>query len=212
VYGNHDYHQDPCACSEKDADCAQVNPDESDFRFFQMPGTSYFVERPELGIEIVGLDLNNFHDGVDASQDDDPDSMVFGECGMTSCLGSCLQIIKNRTSKAFDLFYSRMEKSKAESLVVVSHYPTDYFAAAPKFLSTLRDDSKHSIVYFGGHRHSTDKDSTYSIEPNSNWVVGGGGGYSCDSQKQGFVVGEIWGDSSITTYPVYLPPGSCCSP
>ena len=36
------------------------------------------------------------------------------------------------------------------------------------------------------------------------------GSGTCASKKQGFVVGEIWGDSSVTTYPV-LVDKKCCS-
>jgi len=209
VYGNHDYHQDPCACSNDLADCAQVNYEEDNLEYFQMPGTSYFKEFPGMGIEVVGLDLNNFCDAPQ-SPEDSAEHLVFKECFMTDCLTDCIQVMKNRTRDGLDLFLQRAKESTAKSLVVFSHYPTDYLTGAPDLLEALMDNSRHNITYFGGHRHSVDNTSTLSIEPNKNWLVGGGGGFSCDSEKQGFVVGEIWGDSSVTTYPV-LVDFKCCS-
>jgi hypothetical protein len=206
VYGDHDYRKDPCACTAHDDECAQTNYDKDNFELFQMPGTSYFHSYPELGVELVGLDLNNFQNAASSAED-----LMFQDCFKTKCAFKCLDFMKNRTQAGLDLFYERAKVSKQKSLVVFSHYPTDYFEAVPRFLETLKDNSSHGITYFGAHRQATDQSGT-SIEPNTNWVVGGGGGDICErNSKQGFVFGEIWGDSSITVTPVYVDSGVCCS-
>ncbi|CAK0894525.1 unnamed protein product [Prorocentrum cordatum] len=202
VYGNHDLFEASCACSEDVSQCAQVNYDEDNRDFFVMPGPSYYKEFPDLGIEIVGLDLNHFALGDRAKSESEL------KLGVTA---QCISAVRNRTQQGFDLFFERAEKSNATSLVVFSHYPTDYFSLAPKFLAGLRDNSRYGITYFGGHRHSTDNDSTTSTRPNTNWVVGGGGGWGCDSDKQGFVVGEVHVDGSVSTRAVLVPPGTCCA-
>jgi len=211
VYGDHDYHKDPCACTPDDEKCAQTNYDKDDFLYFRMPGTSYFHEYPELGIELVGLDLNNFQNGADFEDENSADELMFQDCFKTACAFKCLDYMKNRTQRSLDLFYDRAKKSTQKSLVVFSHYPTDYFRAAPKFLETLSDNSTYGITYYGAHRQTIDQ-SGVSIEPNTNWVVGGGGGDKCKTTStQGFVVGEIWGDSSITSTPVAVDNSACCA-
>jgi len=211
VYGNHDYRSDPCACADVEAECAQVNYDEQNLEYFQMPGTSYFRAFPEMAIEIVGLDLNNFCDASPETPGRGPGDLAFGECARSGCVAKCVSVIRNRTLEALELFFNRNSESTAKSLVVFSHYPTDYFTSSPDFLRALADNSRHNITYFGGHRHGVDNASAVSIEPNKYWVVGEGGDESCDADRQqGFVVGEIAGDSSITTYPVFVD-GGCCS-
>lgn len=211
VYGDRDYRKDPCACTSDDKQCAQISYDEDDFEHFQMPGTSYFHEYPEMGIELVGLDLNNFQNGADFKDNNTPADVMFLDCFKTSCAFKCLDLMKERTEAGLDLFHERMAKSKQKSMVVFSHYPTDYFRTAPKFLDALKNNSARDITYFGAHRQTTDQ-TGIPIKPNTNWVVGGGGGDTCDSSKQGFVVGEIWGDSSITVTPVYVDDSEiCCS-
>jgi hypothetical protein len=211
VYGDRDYHKDPCACTPDDSQCAQTNSEKNNFEYFQMPGTSYFHEYPELGIELVGLDLNNFQNAGDFKDESQAGETMFQDCFKTACAFKCLDYMKNRTQRSMDLFYDRVKTSKQKSLVIFSHYPTDYLRTAPKFLETLRDNSKYDITYYGAHRQTTDQ-SGVSIEPNTNWVVGGGGGDKCDlTSQQGFVVGEIWGDSSITSTPVYVDNSMCCS-
>jgi hypothetical protein len=211
VYGDTDYRKDPCACTMQDEECAQVNFDKDNLDRFQMPGTSYYHEYPELGIELVGLDLNDFQNGGDLRPGATgvEQANAFQDCFKTTCAFMCAGTMKNRTQRALNLFNERVKRSGQKSLVVFSHYPTDYLTSAPDFLENLRDDSTYGITYFGAHRQTTDQ-SGVSIAPNANWVVGGGGGDACASQKQGFVVGEIWGDSSITASAVYVEPGPCC--
>jgi hypothetical protein len=212
VYGERDYRKDPCACTLDDKECAQVSYDEDDFEHFQMPGTSYFHEYPEMGIELVGLDLNNYQNGDNFKDtDDSPAELMFLDCFKTSCAFKCLDVMKNRTSAGLNLLHERMANSKQKSMVVFSHYPTEYFRTTPTLLDALRDNSARDITYFGAHRRTTDQ-SGVSIKPNTQWVVGGGGGDTCDSSKQGFAVGEIWGDSSITVAPVYVDSttSTCC--
>jgi len=209
VYGDRDYRKDPCACTMQDEECAQVNFDKDNLDRFQMPGTSYSLEYPALGIELVGLDLNDFQNGADLGTSGVEQANAFQDCFKTTCSFMCAGTMKNRTQRSLNLFYERVKSSRQKSLVVFSHYPTDFLVSSPDFLETLTDDSSHSITYFGAHRQTTDQ-SGISIAPNTNWVVGGGGSDTCASEKQGFVVGEIWGDSSITASPVYVAPGPCC--
>jgi hypothetical protein len=204
VYGNHDLLEDPCACSRNTQDCAQVNGNESNLDFFFMPHTSYFREHPDLGLEVIALDLNRY---VQGNKHKTP---YFIQCKHTQCEADCYDIQHIRAEESFRLFHERAAISPAPNLVVFSHYPTDYFSAAPDFMAGLRNSSKHHIEYFGGHRHNVDQTSTASTAPNNNWLVGGGGGSNCDGEQQGFVVMEIGLFFDITTYPVLVDHSACC--
>jgi len=206
VYGNHDYHHDPCACSEDPTACAQVNSNVSNLDYFVMPDVSYYLPHPELDMEIVGLDLNTYVLAWNSAIK----SHEFEDCQYSPCPAQCKQNAQKRTHEAFHLFHTRRKESTAKNLLVFSHYPTDYFKTAPHFMEGLRDASKR-IVYFGGHRHDVDHSTTTSIHPNVNWLVGGGGGWSCDGAKQGFVVGEINDDFDVHTYSVLVSPDTCCA-
>lgn len=210
VYGNHDYQHDQCACSEKLEHCAQVNNDTNNLNFFQMPSWTYWMPKPELDLEIVGMDMNFFMNGFVPGIT--KKELGFADCAHTYCPSECYYISEIRSKVSVDIFNDRLENSPAKNLLVFSHYPTDYFKPLPSFLNSLRNNSKHDIYYFGGHRHNVDQVTTVSIEPNVNWLVGGGGGYSCDGEQQGFVVGEINEDYSITTYSVLIPFEVCCVP
>jgi len=206
VYGNHDYQHDPCACG---GTCAQVNHDITDRDFFFMPGNSYFREHPELDIEIVGLDLNQYMDAWKAGD------LTPLDCGYTSCKAECEATLEKRATEAFGLFFNRTDHSNAKNLIVFSHYPTDYFKRSPEFLNELKSTKRNDggvrhVEYFGGHRHNVDQTSTVSIAPNSNWLVGGGGGWSCDGEEQGFVVGEIDKAGAMNTYSVLVDSQICC--
>lgn len=199
VYGNHDYHADPCVCSERLEDCAQINDNISNLDYFYMPNTSWFREHPELNAEVIALDMNYY-------------TWVNYTCGNTPCPSQCRHNLKVRMDAAFDLFYERARRSEARNLVVFSHYPTDYFWGFPDFLAELSNSSRHHVEYFGGHRHNVDQRSCTSTAPNSNWLVGGGGGWGCEphyGQEQGFVVGEI-GTGGLRTYPVLVNYSLCC--
>lgn len=133
-------------------------------------------------------------------------------CNWTPCEEKCRKNLRERNDAAFELFYKRAVKSRAENLVVFSHYPTDYFWGFPEFLDELRKNDTHNIHFFGGHRHNVDRSSTTSIEPNDSWLSGGGGGWGCEwyGKEQGFVVGEIGADGVISTYPVIIDMDICC--
>lgn len=208
IYGNHDYQHDPGACSDNLADYAQVHNDPNNLDFFQMPSWTYWMPRPELDIEIVGMDMNHYINGFVPHMT--REEQGFADCQHTPCAGQCYWLSEIRANVSLEIFNSRLTNSTAKNLIVFSHYPTDYFLPIPEFLDQLKDNSKHDIFYFGGHRHNVDSWTTISIEPNVNWVVGGGGGYSCDGQQQGFVVGEVHEDYSITTYSVLVPYEVCC--
>jgi len=197
VYGNHDMINDPCACAEDDQACVQVNANVSDLSSFYMPSLNWNKEHPELGLEVIGMDLN---------------TIAAEECGASEwqCPKErCMEVRQKRSEQAFNLFFERAQSSTAKNLLVFSHYPTDYLQYRPDFLRALRDNSKHHIEYFGGHRHGVDQTSTVSTWPNSNWVVGGGGGYGCDG-AMGFVVGEIADDLTVKTYSVLVDSAVCC--
>jgi len=211
VYGNHDLQHDKCAYSDDLADCAQVNDDPDNLAFFYMPSLNWFKEHPELGLEVVALELNHLMLGWDKSRT--AAEQEFEDCQYTSSKERCIETARKRAGEAFELFKERAAATSAKNLLVFSHYPMDFFtAAAPEFLDQLKDNSRYSLFYFGGHRHNVDNSTTASILPNVNWLVGGGGGWSCDGSDQGFLVGEIGEDFGIHTYPVFVEKGLCCQP
>jgi len=195
VYGNHDYHHDPCAWSDDEAACAQVNADVNDLSRFYMPSLNWFKEHPELELEVVAMDLN---------------TVGAADCQYSQNPQKCRELLQVRTEEGFKLFLERAQSSSAKNLLVFSHYPTDFIQWRPDVLSALSNNSQHHIEYFGGHRHGVDQTSTVSTAPNNNWVVGGGGGWGCDGDM-GFVVGEIGEDDTIKTYSVLVDPAVCCT-
>lgn len=215
VYGNHDYHHDPGVCSDVIADGAQINGDINDLDTFYMPSYNWFREIPELELEIVGLDLNNYmnmwNNNTPASQHE------FTDCRYTACESSCYSRMKSRAVDGFNLFKERSAATSAKNMIVFSHYPTDYWwdtnsdDPSHDFLAGLRDGSRYHLEYFGGHRHNVDQNTTTSIFPNSGWLSGGGGGWGCDGGQQGFVVGEIAADGTMTTRSVLIDAGLCCN-
>ena len=130
-------------------------------------------------------------------------------CGYTGCEQQCYSTLAARAQDAVQLVEARAKASTAKNMIVFSHYPTDYLGNYPGLMQLLSDNSSHEIQYFGGHRHNTDQSSTKPIAPNVDWLVGGGGGWSCDGQQQGFVVGYIT-ESGMTTESVLVPPSECC--
>eukprot|EP00930_Biecheleria_cincta_P058159 TRINITY_DN44003_c0_g1_i1.p1 TRINITY_DN44003_c0_g1~~TRINITY_DN44003_c0_g1_i1.p1 ORF type:complete len:457 (+),score=58.61 TRINITY_DN44003_c0_g1_i1:19-1389(+) len=208
VYGNHDYIGDPCACGNGPKQCAQIHNDTSNLDYFYMPDLNWFREHPELGLEVIALDTNQYEYGWDeyaVKHHACPPS-----CKYTPCEETCEWNLKYRAMDAFKLFRERSATSTAKNLIVFSHYPTDFFKAVPEFLDGLRDNSRHHVEYFAGHRHSTDQWSGVSIEPNNQWLVGGGGGWECGTSEQGFVVGEIDLNQKISTHAVLVDPMTCC--
>jgi len=198
VYGNHDLYFDNCTCSHDLEQCAQVNTNTSDLDYFYMPNVSYHVQHEDLDVEIVALDMNY--------------QWANHTCKYTQCPDACFEFLKSREEKAFEFFYERMSSSQAKTMLVFSHYPSDYFWAYPKFLAELSNASRHHVEFYGGHRHNVDNTSVTSIAPNSAWLVGGGGGWGCESYgtEQGFLVGEIGLDGTVTTYPALVNYSMCC--
>lgn len=197
VYGNHDNFCDyGSICGDvSGSQGAQINGNVNDLNSFYMPSPNWYKEHPELGIEVVALDMNIVAE----------DPCAYNMAKM--CESTCRSNLEARANTGEALLRERLAQSSADNLVVFSHYPTDYFSKKrPSILTLLEDDAK-PIVYFGGHRHNTDQSSTADIGGNTNWLVGGGGGYSCDGGQQGFVVGEI--RDTLTTYAVYADQGLC---
>jgi hypothetical protein len=214
VYGNHDYHKDPCVCTDNAAECAQVNTNVSDLDYFYMPGYNWHRVHPDLDLEVIGLDMNHYMWAWFKNAPNE--SQCMWDCKYTACPEDCSARLERRAMEAELLFRQRYAESPAKNLLVISHYPTDYFWSRPEFLDALSDDSRHHVEFFGGHRHNTDQESTISIAPNNNWLVGGGGGWSCDAPEvgvpiqQGFVVGEIFANSDVATHGVYVDNAICC--
>lgn len=230
VYGNHDYHQDPGVCSDNVSDGAQINGDIEDLDTFYMPDYNWHLEWPELEMEIIGLELNNYMNGWKNGENGQPrvnaSDQNFTDCRYTACEQECYPRMKQRSDEAFELFKSRAAATEARNVLVFSHYPTDYFWDTAEgdpshdFLQGLSeagsvagsDANRYHLKYFGGHRHSTDQSSTLPITPNDSWLSGGGGGWSCDTNQQGFVVGEIHADWTMTTRVVLVDADDCCDP
>jgi hypothetical protein len=162
-----------------------------------MPSLNYYDDRylQSMGIEIVALDTNwLWKDEI---------------CKYLSC-GNCADILRTRFDDAIKLLTSRIDLSTAKSLLVFSHYPTDYYIwkNEPEFILQL-NRTRQRITYYGGHRHNVDDTSTFSISPNVNWLCGGGGGWGCDDPQQGIMVGFVE-NGIITTQPQLVPTSSCC--
>jgi len=201
VYGNHDMIIDNGLCRGDDTASAQINYDLSDRNQFYMPGFSWRVEHPELDLEILALDLNHL--------------WAHNTCRWSPCERECLARTKARQEAALVLFDERMAQSNSSNMVVFSHYPTDYLWAIPGMLGNLSNARRPNgatrhVEYFAGHRHNVDQTSTTSIHPNSNWVVGGGGGWGCDGKEQGFVVGQLLANGTLLTRSVLVDPFICC--
>lgn len=194
VYGNHDFHHDPGACSSDPAEGLQINTDINNQDVFYMPDYTYYVEHPELDMEVLAMDANN---------------LVLPECSHSPCPAKCHRHLLARANQSMELFNKRLKESHAKNFVTFSHYPSDFFWRNPAFLNQLRSTSKHNMSYFGGHRHNTDQTSTAKTGPH-DWLVGGGGGWSCDGMEQGFVVVEIDQAFDIRTYSVIAPASVCC--
>jgi len=206
IYGNHDLRHDPCMCTDDLSACAQVNANISDLDYFYMPDVNWHREHPDLNLEVVGLDLNHYMEMWNEKA-----SPGFSDCQKTPCGDGCLLRAERRAREALDHLKRRLRDSDAKNMLVFSHYPTDYFRHIDGLLETLSDSSKHNIFYLGGHRHNVDNTSTEPTSPNVNWLVGGGGGWSCDGPDQGFLVGEIAEDDSVTLYPVIVDQSVCCA-
>merc|ERR1712137_966129 len=122
----------------------------SDMDYFFMPSYNWHKEHPDLDLEVVAMDLNNYMDGwnhnIRAS------NQKFFDCQYTPCKAQCEARMKTRSEEAFKLFKDRAAVSTAKNLLVFSHYPTDYFwdttsgDASSDFIAGLRDGSKHHIA------------------------------------------------------------------
>eukprot|EP00440_Ansanella_granifera_P007981 gb/GFBE01008636.1/.p1 GENE.gb/GFBE01008636.1/~~gb/GFBE01008636.1/.p1 ORF type:complete len:207 (+),score=25.71 gb/GFBE01008636.1/:1-621(+) len=194
--------QDKGTCKGGQGHAAQINYDHNDRSRFFMPGFSWFVEHPELDMEVLAVDLNYL--------------WVNYTCPWTACEEECRARTWDRMTEGLALFHDRMAKSNASNLVVFSHYPTDYLWGLPTMLGNLSNGTRpegldRQVNYFAGHRHNVDQNSTTSIAPNGNsWLVGGGGGWGCDGEEQGFVVGELLSNGTLVTRSVLIDHCICC--
>lgn len=205
VYGNHDTHHDPGWCHSGVG--SQINGNLHDYGTFYMPHYSWHIEHDDLNVEVLGLDLNKFVDGWNATRP--VSELELSDCQYSPCPDECRENAELRAEEAFNLMSTRLNKSQKSNLLVFSHYPTDYLQSVPDFVNQLRPHGKRTIAYFSGHRHNTDQTTTLRTGPH-DWLVGGGGGWSCDGIEQGFVVGIIDNDFQLKTHPVLVNPWMCC--
>lgn len=206
VYGNHDTHHDPGMCHPESG--SQINGNLQDLWTFYMPSYNWHIEHPDLNLEVVALDLNKFMEGWNHSRP--VDELELTDCQYSQCPQQCVDNAELRADGAFDLMTNRLNSSTRSNLIVFSHYPTDYFTSVPEFLDQLRPRKPgRTVAYFSGHRHNTDQTSTFKTGPH-DWLVGGGGGWSCDGLEQGFVVATIDENFQLKTHPVLMNPYTCC--
>ena len=193
IYGNHDTHHDPGMCHGVGA---QINNNLHDYGTFYMPHYNWHIEHDDLDVEVLGLDLNKFVDGWNATRP--ASELELSDCRYSPCPKECRHNANLRADEAFHLMNTRLNISRKSNLLVFSHYPTDYFQSVPSFLDQLEPNGERTIAYFSGHRHNTDQTTTLRTGPH-DWLVGGGGGWSCDGIEQGIVVGTIDGNSQLKT-------------
>ena len=152
-------------------------------------------------------------------------------------VAECFQHLHMRTQKANMMLYQRVKSAKeynrqmgfkARTLIVASHFPTDFLDNCGSYIhkadggenkmeyfNDLIATPEVNIVYYGAHRHSTENKTVHPTGRNPNYVVGGGGGWSCDEgqlgiENQGVVVAEIYPDGTIRNDFLTVPREKCC--
>lgn len=224
VYGNHDYEgKDGCARASSKTDtsqCAQVLADQANWIMPKLwyssedllqPGTGDESGIPvsdslkqrysnaydmlkSIGVEIIALDFNSKTDGG-------PNNICkYGDPGDK---GGCMQRLYDRYGMSRDLLQAKYEAaaSAGKPVIVFSHYPSNYIAGDSLIMNILKS-SRVPLAYFGGHTHKVGQVQSPNLGANqkNNWIVGGGGGWACESSgNQGFVLGTIYSDGTIST-------------
>ena len=117
--------------------CYQFNS--AAYPIWFLPYVTFRVPMPALNFVVFGMGTNFGWQG---------DIYKYATCGDSQ---ACYYKLLHRN------FVVRYQKSAAKTLVVFCHYPVDYLYANLEFLDLFSNNSKHSIVYFGGHRHNTDE-------------------------------------------------------
>merc|ERR1719356_1997095 len=111
-----------------------------------------------------------------------------------------------------------MRKTKADNVLLFNHYPSNYFQSNNRrsFIDAVKQGPSNNakIFYFGGHTHNVEKNYGINTDPAEEWLVGGGGGWGCDGNNQGAVVGYIYKNSAgrftIKTESLLIPKSQCC--
>ena len=215
TYGNHDLgKQDTCGTSIS-AECVQVQKHGAVMNGMTwfMPQMSYTVKDPLPGydIGIISLDTNVAWSGE--------------ICKYIS--GDCATVLETRYKVSQQLLDATIDKAVKgdfpKNMLVFSHYPSDYCGGGlpSAFCDSLKRSGENgtTIHYFAGHRHATDDTSIAASKVGGakSWLVGGGGGWGCDSspdsqwENQGFLVGEIDATGKVNDLrPVYTPRHNVC--
>ena len=204
--GNHDLAQTnrACACGWDLQRCAQIQKHGGMHhnQTWYMPTANFWVKPIEgVNLEVLVLDTNHLDSGrICPWNACNRKDCWEGEStnGPDSCtVRQCQSILEGRTREALTMLRERVEANVGGNLIIVTHYPINYIHGggvkgervdSGEWMRLLRrTDLK--ITYLGAHVHVTEKHAS-SIAPHEEYVVGGGGGWSCDGQ-QGIVVGDV---------------------
>lgn len=167
VYGNHDYGEQACMCGDTTEECSQTQYTQDGWT---MPGMSYNVPIPDMGLEIIAIDINK----VDPKICDHA----------TDCKQKCFDNLEKRYKESMDLLRERLADTTYQQILIIAHYPTFMWANLPELLE-MTSKSDKQIYAYGGHIHSMAKcegegncDAPLTPTPNVKaYLAGGGGGY-----------------------------------
>ena len=171
--GNHDLSQRnrACACGRNTQGCSQIRKHMGKHQghTWYMPDFNYWVKPfPGVPLEIVSLDTNHHDSGricpwnvcdkkacaFNEKNEEDPNSCFMHECQ---------RILEERTLAAEDLLRKRLDANIGGNVIVVTHYPINYFKwggilgehGSPGIIEQLQR-SDVSITFFGAHIHLTE--------------------------------------------------------
>jgi len=203
--GNHDISQvnRECACGRSKEGCSQIRKHYSGQpthrgQTWYMPDFNYWVKPlgDAVPLEIISLDTNHHDSGR---------ICPWNVCDRHSCggwenpygctVGDCMGILEDRNFEAERMLRERLDANIGGNVIVFTHYPQEYLLwggvlgehGSPGILDQLKRTDV-TITFFSAHVHVTE--GPKELGPNVEWVVGGGGGWSCDGE-QGVVTGDV---------------------